>query len=716
MMDCGPTCLRMICSYYGKSYPINYLRKKCNINRDGVSLNDVAEASQKLGFKTLVALTSFEVLRAKVHFPVIIFWEQRHFVVVYSIGKTAVRIADPAHGLIDLSHDEFVKSWLSTTYQEKDAGLILALEPMPEFYSMEEDVEPDRQKKGFSYFLRYFTPYRKYLFQIFVGIAINMVIVFTLPYFNQAAFDIGIDNNNLQFIFIILLAQFVLSVSQLFNGYIRSWLFLNIGTRVSISIMSQFITKLFNQPFSFLETKTYGDINQRMGDQSHVQSFITTSTLSIIFSSIELVVYSVLLVNYDLRLFATFFLGNTLYIVWTVLFLRKRKSLNYRSFKQASDNQNINLEIIEAIQEIKLQNMENIKLSAWENQQIRQFNISAAGLKLSQQQQTGAFLIDKVKNFVIMLIVCAAVINGDITIGMMMSITYILGQLSGPTNSFLSLINSYQDAKISLDRITEVIDQNVESVDSEKKINVAEDIFIKNLSFSYDKSTIGKRIIDDISLQIPHGKTTAIVGKSGSGKSTLVKLLLKMYNPDSGSINLGETDFRDLSERKWRKLCGIVSQEGHIFNDTIHNNVTMNNMNVNLSKLKESCEMAKIDNYIESLPLKYDTIIGKNGKSLSQGQIQRIIIARIFYKNPSFLFLDEFTNSLDSFNEKEILQNISRCFHGKTKIIIAHRLSTVKDADKVIVMEEGKIIEEGVHQELLQRKGRYYELVENQLK
>lgn len=713
-MDCGPTCLQMIAKFYGKKYTLQTLRELCNINREGVSMLGISDAAESIGFRTLSATIPVENLIADAPLPLIAHWKQKHFVVVYKIKKNIVYLADPAHGLVETDIATFRKHWLSTRNNDIDTGLVLFLEPTPEFYHASADVGG---RNSLRYFLSYLKPYKRLFLQLYLGLLVSSLLAFIFPFLSQSLIDIGINQQNLNFINLVLISQLLLQLSSLFIEFIKGWIFLHVGARISISIVSDFLVKLLKLPFSFFDNKTVGDILQRMKDHTRIQTFLTSSSLNFVFSIINFIIFAVVLIIYNFKIFLIFIAGNVLYFGWTLLFMKRRKSLDYQNFNQASINQNSLLQLLNGVQEIKLQNCEKRKRWEWERVQAQQFHISIKGLTLSQYQHAGAFFIDQTKNIFISYFAAKSVLSGDLTLGMMLSVSYIVGQLNGPISQALELILSYQDARISLERLAEIhLKKDEEDPDLGNLTFLPENgsITLKNVNFKY-AGPHSEPVLKDINLTIPLGKKTAIVGTSGSGKTTLVKLLLKIYEPTSGDIFLSDTNMKNISNRFWRDKCGCVSQEGYLFSDTIANNISVSDELLDKEKLMRAVHIANIQDFVDSLPLRYNTKIGQDGNGISQGQRQRIHIARAVYKNPEYVFLDEATNSLDTVNEKIIVQNLETFFGGKTVVIIAHRLSTVKDADQIVVLKKGEIIEVGTHKELIQRKGEYHHLIKEQL-
>ncbi len=718
-MDCGPTCLRMIARYYGKTYSLQYLRTRSYITRAGVSMLGISEAAENIGFRTKGYRLTWEELRDEVPFPCIVHWKQRHFVVVYDIKKKrkgeAVYVADPAIGLLKYSKEEFLKCWLSSSHEGERIGTALLLETTPEFYQLDEE---DIQKKlTFRYLLGYLRPYRKYLIQLGLAMITGSVISMIFPFLTQAIVDYGINNNDLNFIVMVLVAQVVLSVGTMANDMIRSWIMLHVTTRISISLISDFLIKLMKLPVSFFDINLIGDILQRIGDHSRIQSFLTGSLINILFAVFTLVIYSFIMASYHLGILGVFFAGSALYVGWVLVFLRRRRELDYKRFQQASANQSTVVQLVTGMQEIKLNACEKQKRWEWERIQARLFKVSVKGLVLSQSQQVGATFINQAKNVFISFLSAKAVITGDMTLGMMVAVQYIIGQLNAPIEQFIGFTQAAQDAGISMERLGEIREKEDEERPEDnliREIPVNKGISVHNLGFQYE-GPHSEKVLDGISLEIFPNKVTAIVGTSGSGKTTLVKLLLGFYRPVEGEILLNDRKLERYSPREWRRHCGVVMQEGFIFSDSIGGNIGVMDEYPDPEKIEQAARTANIHETIEAMPLRYDTKIGSDGTGLSTGQKQRILIARAVYKDPSFIFLDEATNSLDANNEKVIMENLDRFFQGKTVVVVAHRLSTVKKADQIVVLEKGKLAEQGTHLELVEKQGAYFNLVKNQL-
>jgi len=726
-MDCGPSCLRMIAKFYGKFYSLKYLRSLSNITNQGVSMLGISDAAESIGFRTKGYRLTWEELRDEVPLPCIVHWKQKHFVVVYKIGSKRklfkskskkdndiiVYVADPAAGLLTYKKDDFLKCWLSIENKPPE-GAVLLLEPTPQFYKQEDEKS---SKLSLSYLLGYVRPYTKYIVQLGLGMLTGSIISLIFPFLTQAVVDTGISNSDLSFVLMVLVAQMVLTFGQTANGLIRNWIMLHVTTRISISLITDFLIKLMKLPIAFFDSKVIGDIMQRIQDHNRIQTFLTKSLISIVFSVITLITYAFVMAFYHPGILGVFLVGSVLYILWVILFLKRRKEIDYKRFQQSSANKSNIVQMVNGMQEIKLNACEKQKRWEWEGIQARLYRVSVKGLALNQNQQLGATLINQVKDLFISFISAKAVIEGNMTLGMMMAVQYIIGQLNAPIQQFISFTQEVQDAKISIERLGEIHNKEDEERPEENKIADIppnKDIDLKKVMFQYEGPHSAK-VLDNIELSIPANKVTAIVGSSGSGKTTMIKLALRFYSPGKGNIDLGGISLSRYSESNWRKRCGVVMQEGYIFSDTILNNIGVIDEHPDMGRVEQAAETANIKEFIESLPLGYNTIIGDQGHGLSTGQKQRILIARAVYKNPDYIFFDEATNALDANNEKIIMDNLHKFFKGRTVVIIAHRLSTVKKADKIVVLEKGEVSEEGTHRELVKKKGAYYSLVKDQL-
>ena len=721
-MDCGATCLRIICRRYGKSFAAATLRERCHTTREGVSMLGISDAAESLGFRTAGVKITFEQLCHEVPLPCIVHWNQKHFVVVYKIKRTkrnshtVVYVSDPAAGLLQYSKEQFLKCWLSAVDSEaQKCGTALLLDPSPQFYNEEGDDSTNGLR--FSYLLKYLRPYKRYLIQLGLGMLTGSIISLIFPFLTQSVVDVGIGTGNINFIIVMLIAQVMLTVGQTANNLIRSWLMLHVTTRISITLISDFLSKLMRLPISFFDSKMLGDIMQRIGDYNRIQSFLTGSLLSIVMALVTFVIYGCVMAGYNLDILGIFLLGSLLYIAWILLFMRRRRKLDYMRFQEAAANQSNIVQLISGMQDIKLNNCEKQKRWEWERIQAKLYRISIKGLSLQQTQTVGGLFIDQTKNVFISFLAASAVINGSMTLGMMTAMQYIIGQLNAPLSQFISFVQATQDAKISLERLNEIHakdDEEPATADKTRNIPQNANLELRNLVFQYD-GPHSEKVLNNINLKIPANGVTAIVGASGSGKTTLLKLLLGFYSPVSGEVLLGGKSLAKYSDSCWRENCGVVMQEGFIFSDTIANNISVSDEIPDTERIKRSVEIANIGEFIESLPLGYNTKIGIDGHGLITGQKQRLLIARAAYKNAKYLIFNEATNSLDANNEKFIMEKLKHLFEGKTVIIVAHRLSTVKNADNIVVLDKGVIVEEGLHNDLIDRRGHYYNLVKNQL-
>jgi len=711
--DCGPTCLRMIAKFYGKSFSREFLRDKASITRQGVTMAGIADAAEIIELRTLGMRVSLDSLVNEVPTPFIVPWRQKHFVVIYKTSKTKIYVADPAQGLLEYSHEDFLQAWTNTVDK---TGFVLILEPNANFHSLEEDKT---KKKGFSFLIPYIKPYKKLVSQLFLGLLIGITIQFISPFLMQSIVDTGVNTQNIPFIYLILIAQLVLFISQTLVRVFREWLLIHITNRMHIKMISDFLYKMLKLPINFFETRNTGEHLQRIQDHTRIQNFVSSSTFGMVYSIILFIVFSFVLAFYNSKIFFVFFIGAILYVTWTIFFLKKRAELDFKRFDESSQSQTSLVQIINGVKEVKINNSQRKNRWKWEQIQISLFKTSISSLALAQYQSIGSGFINELKNIVITFLSATAVVNGDITLGMMLSIQYIVGQLNSPLSSFIGFIQVWQDAKISLERLMQVHSKEDEDELKSNKIKELpdkKDIVLRELSFRYGgKST--PFVLKNINCILPEGKTTAIVGASGSGKTTLVKLLLKFYEPTKGDIYIGNNNLGNIHNDFWRMNCGAVMQDTFIFNDTIAGNIAESEQNeiINRELLKKASYISNIKEFIERLPNKFNTELGTSGIRLSGGQEQRLIIARAVYKNPSFMFFDEATSSLDANNEKVIMENLNSFIKSRTSVIVAHRLSTVKNADNIIVLENGEIVEQGNHKELTFKKGKYYELVKNQL-
>ncbi|MBD5196399.1 MAG: peptidase domain-containing ABC transporter [Bacteroidales bacterium] len=714
-MQCGATCLRMICGYYGVDYSSEFISEFCRATNTGVSLKGICDAARELGFEAVGCRVSMqEILHAPL--PCILHWHQNHYVVLYKVSCNGKRfhIADPAKGKTVLTREEFEEGWISTRSAGVDKGVALFLTKTDKFGGVREYVARDR--RSFRFLWGYVMQYRKYFMQIIAGLLLGCVLQLIMPFLTQWIVDIGIRHEDIGFIWLVLLGEFFIVVGKVSTDFIRRWLLLHISIRINLSLISDFFIKLLKLPMSFFDTKVMGDLLQRMSDHGRVQSFLTGQLLGIIFSCLSFVIFGIVLLIYNRLIFSVFIVGSVIYGLWMSLFLKKRKVIDYEMFERQADSNNKTYQFITSMQEIKLQDCENRRRWEWEDTQAELFGVKLKSLRLQQWQEAGSVFINEIKNILITVMAASAVITGDMTLGSMLAVQYIIGQLNSPVSELMAFIYTLQDVKISLERINEIHEGENEECDSLqlKELSGEKNIELRDVEFRYDiHSPINT--IDGVSLEIPANKVTAIVGASGSGKTTLIKLMLGYYKVNKGSIMIAGENIERYNLKEWRRRCGVVMQDGVIFSESIARNIAVGDGDIDMDRLEMAARMAEIHDYVMGLPLKYDTRIGRDGSGISQGQRQRILIARAVYRNPDFIFLDEATNSLDAKNERMIVENLGRFYEGRTVVVVAHRLSTVRDADNIIVMDKGRVVETGTHEELTAKGGAYYTLVKNQL-
>lgn len=719
-MECGATCLRMVAKYYGKEYTAETMQNLCLVTREGVSMLSISDAAEYLGFRTVCGRLSLSKLVEQRPFPCILHWNQDHFVVLYDVktkrnGKRMYHIADPGKNLLVVDEDTFKNDWVSTRTYGEEKGILMALQPTPAFY--EKMDEQRKMARPVRFLWGYVQPYKRFFVQLLLGLLLGSVLQLIFPFLTQAIVDKGIAGKNVNLIYLILLGQLMLVLSRASVDFIRRWILLHISTRVNISLLSDFLIKLMRLPMGFFDTKQTGDLLQRISDHERVERFLTAQTLTVLFSAFSFVIFGGVLLYYNLTIFLIFLLGSVLYAAWVFLFLKKRRLLDYTYFEQRARNQSKTMQMLNGMQEIKLQNCERRRRWEWEDIQADLFQTNMANMKLQQSQEAGSILVNEVKNIVISIVAATSVISGELTLGMMLAIQYIIGQLNAPVEQFVQFIYGWQDVQISLERMSEIRLREEEETD-ERAVNgfagTTQDIELRNVTFQYE-GIHSPKVLNGINLTIPQGKITAIVGTSGSGKTTLIKLLLGYYQPVEGMITVGQEDLQRFSLRWWRSQCGAVMQDGYIFSESIARNIAVDDEEIDKARLLLAARIANIEEFVERLPLKYNTVIGPDGQGVSQGQRQRVLIARAVYKDPTFLYFDEATNSLDANNERAIVENLTDFYWGKTVIIVAHRLSTVRNADQIVVLDKGNVAETGTHESLVALKGAYFNLVKNQL-
>ena len=707
--DCGPSCLRMISKHYGKYFELQTLREKSSINKEGVSMLGLIKAAENLGYKTIGAQVNYQTLLDGAPLPCIVHWNNNHFVVLYKITKKHAYVADPSRQKFKLKKDEFISSWAQTTTSDGEKeGIVLLLEPTDDFFSVSEDK---KVKYGFTFLTNYLKNYKRLIFHLILILLCGSVFQLIFPFLTKTMVDNGILKNDLHFVYLVLIGQIVLFVAKTITDFFKNWILLHITARINISIISDLFFKLMKLPLGYFDSKVTGDILQRVNDHNRIEQFLTGAFLNTLFATISLIVFSSVLASYNISFLVISVVGATLYIVWISLFLKYRKRLDYQKFDAQSSSSSKVIQMITGMQEIKINNSEHKKRNEWERLQAKLFRISIKSLALRQNQQIGGFLINEGKNILLTFLAAKLVIDGEITLGTMLAIQYIIGQINSPIEQYVEFIQSYQDASLSIERLNEIHSQeDEEPFEKELIYNLPKDhsITLSKVSFSYP-GAMATNVLNELDITIPKGKVTAIVGLSGSGKTTLLKLLLKFYKPNNGTIKVGDTNLDLISNHLWRENCGVVMQDGFIFSESIASNIAMGDESPDLDKLIDASQQANIFDFIQSLPLGFNTKIGDEGNSISAGQKQRLLIARVIYKNPEYIILDEATNALDANNEKEISDNLDTFFKGKTVVIVAHRLSTVKNADQIMVLEYGNIIERGTHEALTKLRGKYYD-------
>ncbi len=714
-MDCGAACLRMIARHYGRFYSLEHLRELTYVGKQGVTLLGISDAAEEIGLQTLAVHTTYDQFQSVIPVPCIAHWgDAEHFVVVYRVSKHSVWIADPAEGKFKISKEEFIQKWANDKTKEGEAqGVLLLLQITPEFYQQDgEEID----KSGFRHVFSYFRNYKWLLSQLFLGILLGGILQFIFPFMMRAIVDTGITNIDMGFIQLILISQLVLFATQTAVEYVRSWILLHVSGRVNITLISDYLFKLTKLPIRFFDSKMSGDLIQRVADHERVKRFLSSTSLLSIFSLLNYVAFGVILFLWHKGIFVTYLLGTVLYIAWVGYFIRWRKEIDYRRFDQMAENQSNLMELISGMQDIKLYNAEKQKRWAWERIQAKLFRTSLSTMRIQQIQRGGANFINETKNLIIIFLAATAVLSAELSLGTLVAILYILGLVNTQMPTLIDFLIGYQETKISLQRMNEIHTKRDEERPNEKISILPEtsNLVLEDVSFQYN-GPHSPMVLKDVNVRIPKGKIVAIVGRSGSGKTTLMKLLLNFYPPTEGMIKVGDINMANISHKMWREKCGVVMQDGFLFSDTIAKNIALGAEIVDKKQLLKAVKLANIQSFIETLPLGYNTRIGQDGLGLSEGQKQRLLIARAIYKNPDYLFFDEATTALDTFNEMVVMENLEDFFYRKTVVIIAHRLSTVRNADMIIVLEDGEVVEQGNHDELTYLRGAYFQLVRNQL-
>ncbi|HEY9007806.1 MAG TPA: peptidase domain-containing ABC transporter [Ohtaekwangia sp.] len=716
-MDCGPTCIRIIAKHYGKILRLDTIRKLSSTTRTGTSLFSLAEAAESIGLKSLAVKCSFKKLVTDAELPCIVHWNNEHFIVLYKHGNDKVYVSDPAQSTLVYSKQEFINGWIGKNATEtEDEGVALLLEPSTRFELLENEGEDKFFSSGILFLRDYFLKFKTYIAQLLIAFVASSILALIFPFLTQSIVDTGIQNQDIGFIYTVLIAQVFLTLAQIIIDILKGWVLLHLSTRINVSLISDFFIKLMNLPISFFDKKLTGDILIRIQDHNRIENFLTTSTLSVLFSVLNAVVFSAILAVYNLTIFNIFLACTIFQVLWSFIFLKQRAKLDYQKFTLSAKENSKVIELINGMQDIKLNNAELTKRWSWEHIQAALFKLKVKSLRLEQLQDVGANLINQVKQIGILVYAAQLVVSGNLTLGMMLAVTFIVSQANAPIIQLLVFLRSGQDAKLSLERLNEIHAKQNEEDDSADKLNTFskdDDIFINDLTFRYPGSD--SHIINNFNAVIPANKTTAIVGASGGGKTTLLKLLLKFYEPDAGEIRVGKNPLKYISQKAWREQVGVVLQEGFIFNDSIANNICLGADTIDIQKLIKSAQTANIMEFISELPLGFNTKIGQEGIGISTGQKQRILIARAIYKDPKIIFFDEPTSALDANNERIIMRNLNNIFKNRTVVIIAHRLSTVQNADQIIVIENGRIAEVGNHEVLTKNRGPYFNLVKNQL-
>jgi ATP-binding cassette subfamily B protein len=717
VMDCGPTCLQIISKFYGRLLNIERIRQLSQIGKSGVSLLGISKAAEGLGIQAVGGNITFDKLQQQAVLPCIVHWRKNHFVVVYKIKAKKVYVSDPATGLHSYSQEDFLANWAHTSIHNQAAGIAMLLRPTPAFYSAGDDEALPTHAAGIRQLLRHIMQYKSLLRQLLAGLCFGALIQLLLPFLTKGLVDIGIRGHDLRFVYLLLFGQLLIIVGQTSVELLRGWILLHITTRVNVAVLSEFLHKLLRLPLSFFDTKLTSDIIQRIEDHQRVEALLTNNSLNTLFSVITFLVFGIILYFYNASIYFVFIGGSILYFFWIHIFLNKRKRLDFKRFELSVSNRAKTMQLIEGIHEIKLNDCGTQKIWEWEDTRARLFHFDVESLSLSQYQQIGSTFINQTKNIFILFMAARLVMNQQMSLGDMMAIQFIVGQMNSPIAQLVSFLQTYQDAKISMERLGQVQVLREEEAPENgyvQELPAGRALRFEQVSFVYPGAG-NQPTLKNLTFAVPAGKTTAIVGASGSGKTTLLKLMLRVYEPTEGQMFVEDTAFAQVSPQHWRQHCGIVMQDGFIFSDTIANNIALNAEYMSQEAIERALHVANLDEYVKSLPLGLHTKIGEDGKGLSGGQRQRVLIARVVHKNPEYIFLDEATSALDAGNERVIVERLNAFFEHRTVVVVAHRLSTVKRADNIIVLHNGAIVEQGNHQALVQQQGYYYSLIKNQL-
>lgn len=712
--DCGPTCIQIIAKYYGKFISLQEIRELSAISKEGLSLYELGLTAERLGLKSLPIKATLSNLVTEIPLPCIAHWGNKHYIVIYKTDKKYVYVSDPLLGLVKYTRDEFIKRWIGINNEKSEKGILLLLEPTDKFNDIKSTANPSNIY-AFNYFISHLKPYKKQTTQLLLTMFVLTLIQAILPFITQAIVDTGITSKDYNFIILLLVANVVLVISVTLGNWIRQSINIHISSRIKISILSNYIIKLLKLPLAYFENKLVGDILQRALDYDRMENFIMNSAFSIILAFFNLLVFGVILFIYQPILLFVFILGAMLYITWTLFFWNIRKKMDFEFFALMAKNNSHWIELLTHIEEIKNNNYEQGKRWSWEKIQVKLYRINLKILKINQIEVVGSNLINTLTDIALTFLTVYFVIEGEITLGMMIAVQYILGQLKSPLSAIIQFISSYQSALISFARINEstsIPEEQLEENIYHRALPETKSLTLKKVYFAYNNTA--KSTLTNINLTIPQGKITAIVGASGSGKSTLLKILSRLYKPSSGDYFIGNTNMSSVDISFWRNKLGVVNQNSDVFKETIKENIILGS-EYEIDKFYEVIKRVNLLDEIEGMPAGFNTLMGENGRGLSEGQKQRIMIARALYKNPDYLFLDEATNSLDSINESILVKNLNEIFEGKTVVIVAHRLATIKNADNIIVLDKGEIVEIGNEKELLSKKGFYYRLIKNQI-